>query len=118
MAGDNFFRRGVYDSLQVGCVPVLLPSQRDPMWYQLGGVLRRCGLGLDDIFYFLPHDQIEDGVPILKSLMALAENPAEMARRRANLLKAAKYTYFASEDIEEGDVLSVGLGLLMAGEHH
>ena len=100
-------------------MPVLLPAQRDATWYQLGGVVRRSGLAtLDDVFYFLPDNQLEDGVPILKGLLALAENRTEMARRRANLFKVARYTLFASEDIDEGDALSVSLGLLMAGEHH
>lgn len=118
-AGDDFFRKGIYDSLQAGCVPVLLPTQREPVTYLLGGVLRRCGLqSLDDVFYFLPEDQIEDGAQVLAALLALAENPAAMAQRRANLLKVARYTYFSSEDTEDGDALTISLGLLLAGENN
>ena len=60
--GTDDYRRGIfdiyiyiyiYDSLQLGCVPVLLPQQRVPMDFMLGGILRRANLKLDDVFYFL-----------------------------------------------------------------
>ena len=53
ITGDDDYRRGIFDSLQLGCIPVLLPQQRVPLQFMLDGVLRRAGLTLDDVFYFL-----------------------------------------------------------------
>jgi hypothetical protein len=85
------------------------------MEFIAGGFLRRAGLTLDEVFYFLPEEQIEDGAKVLSDLQALAADAAKMARRREALLRASQYMYLSAEDTD--DVLNVSLGLLMAGEH-
>lgn len=113
--GDDDYRRGIYESLELGCVPVMLPRQRRPLEFTLGGVVRRAGVNLDEVVYFLPDNQIRDGTEILATLFRLASDPLIMSRRRQALFRAAKYLYFSTE---EGDNLTLSLGLLMAGEHH
>ena len=82
--GTDDYRRGIfdiyiyiyiYDSLQLGCVPVLLPQQRVPMDFMLGGILRRANLKLDDVFYFLVRgDAAQPGCrPLAVAYPALAQ---------------------------------------------
>jgi hypothetical protein len=102
--------------MQFGCVPVLLPTQRVPMNYELGGVLRRANCTLDDIFYFLPEYQIQDGRVILEKLLHMALDYNIMATWRRTLRKVAEYTLFGTDTMD--DALTVSLGLLMIGEPH
>ena len=94
---------------------MLLPRQRRPFEFTLGGVMRRAGVNLDEVAYFLPDDQIRDGTEILTTLCRLASDPLIMSRWRQALLRTAEHLYFSAE---EGDNLTLSLGLLMAGEHH
>jgi hypothetical protein len=116
VSGDNDIRRGIYESLELGCVPVLLPRQRPAVNYIAGGALRRAGLHLDEVFYFLPKNQIRDGVSVLAKLQELAADAAYMAQRRQALFRAARFLYLSSEETD--DSITLSLGLLMAGEHH
>lgn len=99
----------------MGCVPVVLPRQRSPLTFILGGVLRRAGLTLDEVVYFLPDDQIQDGANILATLSRMAGDPRIMSQRRQALFRAAEHLYLSTG---EGDSLTLSLGLLMAGEYH
>ena len=97
-------------------MPVLLPKQRWSMEYQVGGIVRRAGLTLDDIFVFLPQNNIADAPAILGRLQAMAANETLMAERRNALEAVAEWTMFGTETMD--DTLTVSLGLALAGESH
>lgn len=114
--GDDAYRRAIMDCMQLGCVPVLLPDQRAALTYEMGGIIRRANHTVDEVFYFLPHDQIRDAEGILRTLLNMAEDLATMQRWRQALQAVTRYMLFSDETMD--DALTVSLGLVLAGEHH
>jgi hypothetical protein len=104
------------DCMQLGCVPVLLPNQRAALTYEMGGIIRRANYTVDDVFHFLPRDQIQDADDILRTLLKMAEDIATMQRWRQALQAVTRYMLFSDETMD--DALTVSLGLVLSGEHH
>ena len=104
------------DCMQLGCVPVLLPDQRIPLVYEMGGIFRRANHTVDDVFHFLPEDQIKDPVDVLQKLLEMAEDIDRMHRWRQALRDITRYMLYSDEWMD--DALTISLGLVLADEHH
>jgi len=111
-SGDASTRRGLYDSLMFGCVPVIDTRAAHNYRHLFKGILWK-DVSLDSVFVVIPEGKESDGQAILQLLISMPA--AEVDRRRSSLRQIASALQWGAQTRNGGDALLMALRSFRSG---
>lgn len=107
--GDSKMRRGVYDSIIVGCIPVIFESTKSVYASVFDGILfNEMNVQFHDVYWVINPDE---SATFLFEKMLIAVTSGETSKRREVLRRVSEYFHYAQDD-NSSDAFSLTLAAI------